>query len=90
MSIFEEIRDSADGKELSNRWYRFKVRQMLGTRGSFRGVMADADTERRKSIPEWGNLNLFWYRPRQRKSYLTMMSFLLFYHLRNIGMDLQA
>ena len=67
MSIFEEIRDSADGAELSEKWYRFKVRQMMGTRGSFRGVMADADTERRKSIPEWGNLNLFWYRPKTAK-----------------------
>ena len=67
MSIFEEIRDSADGRELSEKWYRFKVRQVLGTRGSFRGVMADADTEQRKSIPEWGNLNLFWYRPKTAK-----------------------
>ena len=67
MSIFEEIRDSAEGRELSERWYRFKVKQMMGTRGSFRGVMADADTERRKSIPKWGNMNLFWYRPKTAK-----------------------
>ena len=67
MSIFEEIRDSAEGRELSERWYRFKVRQMLGTRGSFRGVMADADTEQRKSRPKWGNMNLFWYRPKTAK-----------------------
>ena len=59
---------SAEGRELSERWYRFKVKQMMGTRGSFRGVMADADTERRKSIPEWGNLNLFWYRPKTARS----------------------
>ena len=67
MSIFEEIRDSADGRELSERWYRFKVKQMMGTRGSFRGVMADADTDNRKSIPKWGNMNLFWYRPKTAK-----------------------
>ena len=67
MSIFEEIRDSADGAELSEKWYRFKVRQVLGTRGSFRGVMADADTEQRKSRPKWGNMNLFWYRPKTAK-----------------------
>ena len=67
MSIFEEIRDSADGRELSEKWYRFKVKQVLGTRGSFRGVMADADGVQRKSIPKWGNLNLFWYRPKTAK-----------------------
>ena len=42
VSIFEEIRDSADGRELSERWYRYKVKQVMGTRGSFRGVMADS------------------------------------------------
>jgi len=67
VSIFEEIRDSADGRELSEKWYRFKVKQVLGTRGSFRGVMADADGVQRKSIPKWGNLNLFWYRPKTAK-----------------------
>ena len=67
MSIFEEIRDSADGRELSERWYRFKVKQTLGTRGSFRGVMAEADTDNRRAIPKWGNMNLFWYRPKTAK-----------------------
>ena len=67
MSIFEEIRDSADGRELSERWYRFKVRQVLGTRGSFRGVMGEAEPDRRRALPEWGNLNLFWYRPKTAK-----------------------
>ena len=67
MSIFEEIRDSAEGRELSERWYKFKVKQVMGTRGSFRGVMADADTDKRSSQPEFGNLNLFWYRPKTAK-----------------------
>ena len=67
MSIFEEIRDSADGRELSERWYRYKVKQVMGTRGSFRGVMGDADEDQRGSIPKWGNLNLFWYRPKTAK-----------------------
>ena len=67
MSIFEEIRDSADGRELSERWYRYKVKQVLGTRGSFRGVMGEADARSRGSIPKWGNMNLFWYRPKTAK-----------------------
>ena len=67
MSIFEEIRDSADGRELSERWYRYKVKQILGTRGSFRGVIGEADARSRGSIPKWGNMNLFWYRPKTAK-----------------------
>jgi len=67
VSIFEEIRDSADGRALSERWYRYKVKQVLGTRGSFRGVMGDAEPDQRKSAPNWGNLNLFWYRPKTAK-----------------------
>ena len=67
MSIFEEIRDSADGRELSERWYKYKVKQILGTRGSFRGVMGDAEPHNRGSRPKWGNMNLFWYQPKTAK-----------------------
>ena len=67
MSIFEEIRDSADGRELSERWYRYKVKQVLGTRGSFRGVMGDADPHNRGSRPKPMMMNLFWYRPKTAK-----------------------
>ena len=67
VSIFEEIRDSADGRELSERWYRYKVKQILGTRGSFRGVMGDADPRSRGSRPKPMMMNLFWYRPKTAK-----------------------
>ena len=67
MSIFEEIRDSADGRELSELWYRYKVKQVLGTRGSFRGVMGDADPHNRGSRPKPMNMNLFWYQPKTAK-----------------------
>ena len=67
VSIFEEIRDSADGRELSERWYRYKVKQVLGTRGSFRGVMGDAAPHNRGSRPKPMMMNLFWYRPKTAK-----------------------
>ena len=67
MSIFQEIRDSEEGRELSERWYRYKVKQILGTRASFRGIMSDAAPEERGARPNWGNMNLFWYRPKQAK-----------------------
>ena len=87
----KKIKDSADGRELSERWYRYKVKQVLGTRGSFRGVMGEADTDQRKSIPKWGILNLFWYRPKTAKKlpYYDVFPIVLS-HLRNLGMDLQA
>ena len=67
MSIFEEIRDSAEGRELSERWYKFKVKQVMGTRGSFRGVMGDAEPHNRGSRPKPMMMNLFWYRPKTAK-----------------------
>ena len=62
MSIFTDIRESAEGRELSLRWYRERVGQLgkLKARQVIRQGKEDATARIR---PTYGMLNLFHYRP---------------------------
>ena len=58
-TIFERLRDEAEGRELSVRWYRSKINE-LAPRISAGSMMAQGKST---STPSYGLLNLFNYKP---------------------------
>jgi hypothetical protein len=62
MSLFTEIKESADGRELSLKWYQARVRALGKLKAGMviREGKADAMAQSR---PQFGMLNLFNYRP---------------------------
>jgi hypothetical protein len=60
VSLFDDIKESAEGRELSTRWYRGKVSSLGG--GS---MTATQHITQGKSTarPNYGMMNLFSYRP---------------------------
>jgi len=65
MSLFQEIKDSADGRELSVRWYQNQIRSLGGSRIDARQHITEGRRENRTGVrPEFGQLNLFAYRPK--------------------------
>ena len=63
MSLFTEIKESAEGRELSLKWYQARVRALgkLKADTIIREGKADASAQAR---PQFGMLNLFNYRPK--------------------------
>ena len=63
MSLFTEIQESAEGRELSLKWYQARVRALGKLKGDtiIREGKADASAQAR---PRRGMLNLFNYRPK--------------------------
>ena len=65
MSLFQEIKDSAEGRELSIRWYQRKIKSLGADRYSAtQHIMQGHKEGRVVSRPEFGMLNLFHYRPK--------------------------
>ena len=64
MTLFADIKESAEGRELSVRWYRDRVRALGTLKGDsvIREGKADATAQAR---PRGGMLNLFNYRPKE-------------------------
>ena len=56
MSLFDYIKDSAEGRELSTRWYRSKVSALGGTSMS---AEAHIDEGTATAKPNYGMMNLF-------------------------------
>ena len=61
-TIFRDVREAADGRELSLRWYRSKIKE-LAPRMTAQGVMGQAPRDKIKPIPTYGMMNLYWYKP---------------------------
>lgn len=61
MSLFDDIKDSAEGRDLSTRWYRSKVSALGGTS---MGAEAHIDEGTATAKPNYGMMNLFSYRPK--------------------------
>ena len=60
MSLFDDIKESAEGRELSTRWYRSKVSSLGGgTMTATQHIREGRATAR----PNYGMMNLFSYRP---------------------------
>ena len=60
MSLFDDIKQSAEGRELSTRWYRGKITSLGGSSMSAQAHINQGTTTGR---PNYGMMNLFSYRP---------------------------
>ena len=71
IGIFDEIREEAHCRELSMRWYRQKVQELL-PRPQVRQMIREGYKEGKVTVrPNFGTMNLFYYRPKtpQRLKY---------------------
>ena len=64
IGIFDEVREAAHGRELSMRWYRQKVQELL-PRPQVRRMIREGYKEGKVTVrPNFGTMNLFYYRPK--------------------------
>ena len=71
IGIFDEIREAAHGRDLSIRWYRQKVQELL-PKPQVRQMIREGRKEGKVTVrPNFGTMNLFYYRPKtpQRLKY---------------------
>ena len=71
IGIFDEIREAAHGQEMSMRWYRQKVQELL-PKPQVRQMIREGRKEGKVTVrPNFGTMNLFYYRPKtpQRLKY---------------------
>ena len=64
IGIFDELREEAHGRELSIRWYRQKVQELL-PKPQVRRMIREGYREGKVTVrPNFGMMNLFYYRPK--------------------------
>ena len=64
LGIFDEIREEAHGRELSIRWYRQKVQDLL-PKPQVRQMIREGVKNQKVTVrPNFGTMNLFYYRPK--------------------------
>ena len=64
IGIFDELREEAHGRELSIRWYRQKVQELLPKPQVRRMIREGYKTQKVTVRPNFGMMNLFYYRPK--------------------------
>ena len=64
LGIFDEIREEAHGRELSMRWYRQKVQDLLPKPQVRQMIREGVKTQKVTVRPNFGTMNLFYYRPK--------------------------
>jgi hypothetical protein len=64
IGIFDEIREEAHGRELSMRWYRQKVQDLLPKPQVRAMIREGVKTQKVTVRPNFGAMNLFYYRPK--------------------------
>ena len=64
IGIFDEIREEAHGRELSLRWYRQKVQDLLPKPQVRAMIREGVKTQKVTVRPNFGTMNLFYYRPK--------------------------
>ena len=64
IGIFDELREEAHGRELSIRWYRQKVQELLPKPHVRRMIREGYKTQKVTVRPNFGMMNLFYYRPK--------------------------
>ena len=64
IGIFDEIREEAHGRELSMRWYRQKVQDLLPTPQVRQMIREGVKNQKVTVRPNFGTMNLFYYRPK--------------------------
>ena len=64
LGIFDEVREAAHGRELSMRWYRQKVQDLL-PKPQVRQMIREGVKNQKVTVrPNFGTMNLFYYRPK--------------------------
>ena len=64
IGIFDQLREEAHGRELSIRWYRQKVQELLPKPQVRRMIREGIKTQKVTVRPNFGMMNLFYYRPK--------------------------
>ena len=64
IGIFDQLREEAHGRELSMRWYRQKVQELLPKPQVRRMIREGFKTQKVTVRPNFGMMNLFYYRPK--------------------------
>ena len=64
IGIFDELREEAHGRDLSIRWYRQKVQELLPKPQVRRMIREGYKTQKVTVRPNFGMMNLFYYRPK--------------------------
>ena len=64
IGIFDELREEAHGRELSIRWYRQKVQALLPKPQVRQMIRECIKTQKVTARPNFGMMNLFYYRPK--------------------------
>ena len=64
IGIFDELREEAHGRELSIRWYRQKVQELLPKPQVRLMIREGIKTQKVTVRPNFGMMNLFYYRPK--------------------------
>ena len=64
IGIFDELREEAHGRELSMRWYRQKVQDLLPKPQVRLMIREGIKTQKVTVRPNFGMMNLFYYRPK--------------------------
>ena len=64
IGIFDELREEAHGRELSIRWYRQKVQALLPKPQVRQMIREGIKTQKVTVRPNFGMMNLFYYRPK--------------------------
>ena len=65
-TIFRKIREEAGDRELSVRWYRNKIKA-LAPRITGPELLSEAEKKKITARPNYGMMNLFWYKPLNAK-----------------------
>ena len=64
IGIFDELREEAHGRDLSIRWYRQKVQELLPKPQVRRMIREGYKVQKVTVRPNFGMMNLFYYRPK--------------------------
>ena len=64
IGIFDQLREEAHGRELSIRWYRQKVQELLPKPQVRQMIREGIKTQKVTVRPNFGMMNLFYYRPK--------------------------
>ena len=64
IGIFDEIREEAQGRSLSMRWYRQKVQELLPSPRARQLIKEGGKEDKTKKRPSFGTMNLFYYKPK--------------------------
>ena len=64
IGIFDEVREAAHGRNMSMRWYRQKVQELLPSPRGRQLIREGGKEDKTTKRPNFGTMNLFYYKPK--------------------------